>query len=283
MPEALVETTIKRILVALDASTHSLAALEAAAQLAAALQAEIQGLFVEDDDLMRAAALPFTREVRPLSHAPRTFDHASMRRTFRAQAGQARRALEAVAIAAGVDFSFRVSQGQVALELLSAAAEADLLTLGQASIARCSRRKLGTTARTVVSQASGPVLLLRRGLHLDLPVAAVYDGSEQAERALHLAYQLARQDASSPLTVLVLGDDAETVHHRRQAVTEHYGERMPHLHIRPLTDTAIARLAEVVHEEEAGVLALPIDSAFLQNDRLPTLLTLTSCPVLLAR
>jgi nucleotide-binding universal stress UspA family protein len=48
-------TTIRRILVALDASPHSFAALEAAAHLAAHLEAELFGLYVEDENLLRGA------------------------------------------------------------------------------------------------------------------------------------------------------------------------------------------------------------------------------------
>jgi hypothetical protein len=52
------EFEIHRILVALDASVRSLAALEAAAELAAEWHAELLGLFVEDVELLRLAATP---------------------------------------------------------------------------------------------------------------------------------------------------------------------------------------------------------------------------------
>jgi len=55
MSEQYDEPTIRRILVALDASRYSLAALEAAIELAAGLEAELQGIFVEDVSELRAA------------------------------------------------------------------------------------------------------------------------------------------------------------------------------------------------------------------------------------
>ncbi|MGB7837261.1 MAG: universal stress protein, partial [Terrimicrobiaceae bacterium] len=54
---------IRRILVALDASAHSRAALEAACELALGLDAELSGLFVEDINLLRLAQLPFASEI----------------------------------------------------------------------------------------------------------------------------------------------------------------------------------------------------------------------------
>ena len=54
------ERGLARILVALDASASGRAALAGAAALAAELQAELLGLFVEDANLLRLASLPFS-------------------------------------------------------------------------------------------------------------------------------------------------------------------------------------------------------------------------------
>lgn len=54
---------IRRILVALDTSPSSQAALEAAVALAERLNAEVCGLFVEDVDLLRVAESPYAREI----------------------------------------------------------------------------------------------------------------------------------------------------------------------------------------------------------------------------
>ena len=54
---------VSRILVALDSGTNAPAGLDVAVELARRLQAELQGLYVEDDDLFRIAALPFTTQV----------------------------------------------------------------------------------------------------------------------------------------------------------------------------------------------------------------------------
>ena len=57
MNERELEPTIRRILVALDASPHSLAALEAASELADALKAELVGIFVEDVNLLASGRI----------------------------------------------------------------------------------------------------------------------------------------------------------------------------------------------------------------------------------
>ena len=62
----------RRILVALEAGESAPALLEAAANLAAGLHAELVGLFVEDRELLDAADLPVTRSIPALARpAPR--------------------------------------------------------------------------------------------------------------------------------------------------------------------------------------------------------------------
>ena len=58
---------IRRILVALDASEASRAAIRSAVDLAARFRAELVGLFVEDVNLLRSAQLPFVRKVGAFS------------------------------------------------------------------------------------------------------------------------------------------------------------------------------------------------------------------------
>jgi nucleotide-binding universal stress UspA family protein len=91
------EPAIRRILVALDASRHSLAALEAAAELAARLKAELAGLFVEDINLVRLAGLPFAREIRYPSATIQQLDSPRLEQELKVQATRMRRALAAAA------------------------------------------------------------------------------------------------------------------------------------------------------------------------------------------
>jgi nucleotide-binding universal stress UspA family protein len=87
----------RRILVGIDASNASLDALEAAASLAARLGSELAGLFVEDEDLLRLAALPFGDIVRSPSGERERLDRASVEATLRAVASHAREVLERTA------------------------------------------------------------------------------------------------------------------------------------------------------------------------------------------
>jgi nucleotide-binding universal stress UspA family protein len=201
------ERVFRRILVALDASAPSLAALEAAADLAFRLRAELAGLFVEDEDLMRLAALPFARAFSPdaadLSH----IDPEAMRRALRAQADRARRALEAVARRHRVTSSFRVARGQTTTTLLEAARDFDLLGLGKAGGTPAPRARLGGTARVALARCQCATLMLQRDGEPHDRVVALFTGSD---RALAVAVVLAR-DLGAGLDVAAVGADAATV------------------------------------------------------------------------
>jgi K+-sensing histidine kinase KdpD len=118
---------IRRVILGLDPALQSRALLEAAVDLAGELQAELLGLFVENQDLLHFAGLPFAREVGFESATRRVLDVESMERTLRALAKEARQALESVAGSTQVQWSFRVVRGALAAELLAAAEESDLV------------------------------------------------------------------------------------------------------------------------------------------------------------
>ena len=77
-------SSIKQILVAVDGSPSSLSALENSVELAARLNAELVGLFVEDINLLRATQLPFTREISFFSSGLRRLEAAELERQLRA-------------------------------------------------------------------------------------------------------------------------------------------------------------------------------------------------------
>jgi len=274
------ELTIRRILVALDASHHSLAALEASVELAASLAAELQGIFVEDVNLLRVARMSAAREVRyPLGDTAQ-LDPTRMERQLRAQAEQARQALAAACEPRRIKWSFRVARGEVASEVLAAALEADLLSLGKTSRPLIQRARMGSTARAAAAQAPSSVLLLQRDVGIKPPVLVTDDGSPTARKALTLAVHLALREGGY-LAVLNLAGTLDE-EQRLQADTADWlrGQGLS-IRYRWLADTRVEALVRVVRGEESGVLVL--SSTVLPPETLQALLDEVDCPVLLVR
>lgn len=261
------EPLIRRVLVALDASPSSLAVLEAAARLAETLRAELSGLFVEDENLLRIAELPFARAVESFSGTPRPLESRGLERGLRAEASRARRALEIVAERGLLRWSFRVTRGTVASEILAAASEANLLVLGKAG---WSASRLGPTASTVARSASGPTLMVGREARVGTTVVA-YDGSPASERALTLAAALSREES---LTVVSIEPRASFTAEKWLA------DQRRTASILELPQGDRSALVEVVRREGAGLLLVPVGDSWRDEVALAALVQI-ECPVLL--
>jgi hypothetical protein len=112
-----------RIVVGLGAGTKR-REVAAAAAFADRLGAELLGLFIEDADLLRFAALPFAHEIGFASAARLKLDVGGMERAMRGLADDAQRMLANAVGRSAIPWSFRVARGSAAGELLSAALEA---------------------------------------------------------------------------------------------------------------------------------------------------------------
>jgi nucleotide-binding universal stress UspA family protein len=278
------EFNLRRILVALDASAHSLAAVEAAADLAAAMQAEMEGLFVEDINLIRLASLPCTREVRHTASLA-SLDLQQMERALKAQAAEARQALAAAARRAHVQWSFHVARGRVAHEVLAAAAAADLVTLGKLGRSRSPQARLGSTVLRVLAGAPVALLLVeqwRVRAHGLRPVLVVYDGSEGAGRALQAAVRLAEASGVS-LTVLLLADDSDAIRDLKLAVAHSLEGRSIEVRWQALVSAEGHSLLQVIQSDDAALLVLSLSSPRLPRATVGKLLDHISNPVLLIR
>lgn len=178
-----------RIVVAVDTSRQSLTALEEAAALAALMHAELEGLFIEDINLLHLCGFPFCNQIGSYTATPRQVDNQSMERELRVMAARLRQETERIALQLQVPWRFHVRRGPVVPELLDAAQSALFLSLGRAGTAR--RRTLGSTAQAILAQSTRPVLVLGEVRHTEPPLVLLYTGSEAAQRGLTLAAQLA--------------------------------------------------------------------------------------------
>ena len=284
------EIDIRRILVALDASAHSSAALEAAAELASRYGAELLGLYVEDINLLRLAELPFAQEVGQFTAIRRRLDVHEVKRQIRSQTGRIRRMFEVTTRRTQVRWSFDVRQGVVVNEVLRAAAEADALVLGRAGWSLVAPGRMGSTARAVLSQAPGLALIVPRGGCLGAPFLVLYDGSALAEKALDAAAALVAEGGPQALpgrlTVLLLAGrepDNRRLDSLRSQVQAWLGERALWIRYVPLSTTNVPDLVNTLHTEQCGTLVLLSRSEILDAQALQAVLDQVEVPVLLVR
>ncbi len=242
---------IRRIVVALDASASSLAALEAALELAAQWGAEVQGLFVEDVDLLRWASLPFATEVGHHSGEFRKPNRPDVERQLQALAERAHAHLRQAAERRRVRASFRKVQGNVVKALRAAFTEADLVTLGRGERPGTIPSGLGSTARALASGGRGLVFVVSHRMRLASPIAVLFEDSAAGRRALGLALDTAHRNAQ-PLAIITAGQKHD-IPHDVQSRAERDSVEMRTYHVRT---EGPSRVASVAHEIGAGILVL---------------------------
>ena len=276
------EQNIRRILVALDTSAYSLAALEAASELARALHAELTGIFVEDSDLLRLAHLPFARELLYAGQTEEVVDGRAMERALKAEAEQIRRSLQAVAGRKQLQWSFRVVRGQVEDQVLTAAEEADFVIMGQAGHRPGSRTRVGSTARAVMTKSSRTVAFMQPGSRLARPVVVLFDGAPASLTALETGARLAQKDHHN-LVVLVIALSGNSMPELHSQVTDWLTQAGVEARIIESNARKPLDLARAVREAGGRVLVLGGDNPLCAVEPLEALFEGTGCPIVVAR
>lgn len=182
-----------RIVIELAPGWRERDALQAAAALAGRVDAELVGLFVEDAELLRFAALPFALEIGFASAQRRRLDVTAVERSLHAHAAEAERTLASTAERSAIRWSFRVARGFAATELLAAALgpaieraspEVRLLLFGDGASsatrwAEAARDRLGSGDGARLSVVHSTDLAdLAGALQQDLPGVVVLLGDE---------------------------------------------------------------------------------------------------------
>ena len=255
MTAAAADAAPRRVIVALGGAEPASSLLQAAGDLLRGTRAELAGLFVEDLELLRLAALPFTREIGLASGTVRPLDVPDVERAFKRQAEQVRRLLVQTAAALELPWSFQVARGSLLDEVLAAAALADLTIVGE--------------RQPAVERFTG----VSRSAHGELQVWALFDATDQAFRALAAALQLA-QGHGERVSLLIpreLGASAERLR-RLAAERLHVAPRLPEIETLPS-----------LRRRRRRALVLPRGEPRATRDEIQALLQAVECPVVLVR
>ncbi len=261
-------------MLALDISPRSRAALEMASVLAAELDAELSGLFVEDIDLLRLSGLPFVRELGLFSRDQHPITAHEVERAMQREAAEAQRQLAEAARRLQLRWSFNVARGRIASELFSRAAGFDLVVLG-----KCARLGLRLVGDSLAEMEYRP--------EAANPVVVAYDGSAGSEhlaaarRALELSGRMAR-DGGVELQVLVTTAMAENCARDIAAAKSWLAQAgLATASCRCVISDPIGALAKAVREARAGVLVLGGEGHYRSGEGFATLLNEIDCPVIL--
>jgi len=255
---------IKRILIALNAPLDNLEVIKNSVKIATRLRAEMAGLFIEDINLLRLAALPLAYEVSYGSRACRCLDSASMERSLESQAKATREKLSAAAGQVKIPWSFQVKRGHVIDEVLGSVLSADLLILGNIEEALVSSANRVTITQQILLQSSCTVLVQRYKVNQWRPVVVYFDDSALSQRALILGAQLAR--AGSHALAIILPPLIEEQNRKLQQEIERQLQalEMPYqLHRLPdESDSSLMKALAMLH----GTVFITCNQSMLEDE-----------------
>jgi len=246
---------IRRILVALDASPHSLPLLQAAAELASKMEAELFGLFVEDIELLRLADSPYACEILYPSATQTPLSRATMEFKLRTLSEIARKAMAAAASRAQVQWSFRTVRGEILPEVLAAAGEADLLVISEAGGPLGQPRRIASAARELATGAAPVLLIPAQGIAPGARVAVYFDGSPGSRLGLQVSAQLAAAMLDGITVLLGATDAASAAARKEEAARLLKGEDLKTRYriVNPENTTALVR---TLRAERPGIFIL---------------------------
>lgn len=252
-------SSIHRIVVVAEPSPGGHRRLEAAARLAARQGKPLEALFLENEALLRGAALPFTCEIARTNGRPRPLATDQLERHFQSQARTLHRHLAALASRLALaEWSFRVKRGN--LRDVVGAESGDLVILGRSAGA-------ASPLEDQTKPSSGTVMVVPNAeLAEDRPVVALIgEAGAGGERTLAMGLELAA-DPEASLQILVPPLPVEERSQVAEAVAAWLQARGLAVPVQLLTGWEGAGLAATLHRLRPQALVLRRNTPGLEGD-----------------
>jgi nucleotide-binding universal stress UspA family protein len=267
---------IERVVVPLDAASESLTAIDTAARLAAHAKAPLHGVFVEDEDLLHVASLPFARQFTLGAHPEKlTTEHLELH--LRVAAERARKEFFAAAKRHGVTGSFEIVRG-ASESALTGASEHDLVVACALTRPIAGHFRLECRWWSSLEAMPGPFLLARHAWSASGSVVMLLrDRSDASARLLEAAAQIA-QSADRMLKVIcppaIAGEEFE------KWIADRLAGHPVRLQIE-ITPAEPAALHQRIGELDCRLLAIEAGSTEGRGDRLREFVERCGCDILM--
>ncbi|MGI9327605.1 MAG: hypothetical protein ACR2PZ_20470 [Pseudomonadales bacterium] len=224
----------------------------------------LKGLFIEDEEVLRATGLPIVKEV---SHAGEVRDLTQdrLRQEFLQVASSLKHTLSNIANEMGYSSSFEVVKGSHSVELARAAADVDFVVFARAHLPGYLRPRRGPDLVPLLSQAKS-LLVVNEPWLSGRSVVVVYEGMASAE-ALRLAGGYARSAALD--LIVVTPEGAQNPEEEAYATAQQVEMEC--------TESALATLCQA---RDARLLVFSHSDSLQLANMLPELVDRVPCSIL---
>ncbi|MBI3515749.1 MAG: hypothetical protein HY060_17070 [Proteobacteria bacterium] len=205
------ELAVDRVVVRLDAVSDNGASIETAAGLAARWHVKLHGLFIEDEELLRLAELPFARQIGLAAGPAKAIERSGLEDELRLAARHARRLLADAATQLRIEWSFRTVRRAIGAPFDDTGA-GDFIVIQADCRPFAHHVRLSSTRRGAPPDLGRPTLLLRQRAQVGKRRVIALIGSGLTRRipnVLSAAAELAACRAET-LTILCNPGDLST-------------------------------------------------------------------------
>lgn len=272
---------VKRILVSLDNSMHSMAALQAAVELAQHYNAELKAVFIEDTTLLRLAEMPFCQEVGEYTAIVREISMAGLSRGIIVQSRWVIQSFRNIINKTDLDADIFIRRGNVNETIFKESQQSDLIVIGRSGTNPLSGRRLGSTAMALIKNHTKPLLLLEENSHLGYPKLVFFENSPLGNICLETARDLLNPEET--LVILLKQDDQEAFTNNTAHVKQWSGRHNVNISIQAIKTRTIARFSRIIEGLRTGLLILPHDIDSHSEELTLLCLDKISMPTLLVR
>lgn len=270
--------TEPHILVLLDTTPASEAALDSAARLARHRQLELIALFVEDQDLIALASHAFSREISALSGQSHPFDHETLLTRLAIQRRQIETCLNALDQQERLRWRLDVVTGPVTESIRQAALGAEWVVLGKSGWSASRGRRLGSTAMGLIGDSPTTVMLWEgRPLPGSSTVVALITDADSAAAILAVADTLATATDRALQLVFPPGLDPAV----EQLILDARSGASTATTVEQLGSNPLSALVHILHAHPGAELVIGRTAAEALDCRLEDLLMLSEGPVVI--
>lgn len=278
---------IRSMLVAVEGSASSLAALRLAADWATRLEARLEAVFVEEEQRFltyEVAASAGGSVVYPLPLPPDKL--AAEKKKVAEERGAVERAFHEATRSKVTGASFRSIEGQTNAVLIQAARAADLVVMGKrGQFDPPAARQTGPTTETLIHDALRPVLVVPDQPRTQGPMLIAFDNSKGVHRVLPFAMELAER-LGRDTVVLTVDDKEERARKLQEGIKPYLSAHRTSTRFAIERGHAAQAIARTAEAEQAGIVVMgafgrnPIYELFFGSTTL-AVLERAKCPVLL--
>ena len=270
---------IERVVVPLDAASENRTAIETAAQLAAHAKTPLHAIFIEDEDLLHLARLPFARQTTLGAQAEElTSEHMELH--LRIAAERAHRELLSAARRHGLTSSFEVVRG-TSQSALAALSERDLVVAGALTRPIATHFRVECRWWSSIEAMPGPLLLARHDWGAIGSVAIVLrDRGPASARLLDAAAQIS--EAADALLTVICPPSTAGAERFEDWIAAQLAARPLRLRVEIGPDEPAA-LQQRLGELDCRLLAIETGGAAGSGDRLREFVERCGCDILIVR